>query len=34
MEQITHYVNGERVEGESGRYTDVYNPATGEVQAQ
>jgi len=34
MEQITHYVNGKRVEGESGRYTDVYNPATGEVQAQ
>ena len=34
MEQITHYVNGERVEGKSGRYTDVYNPATGEVQAQ
>ena len=34
MEQITHYVNGERVEGESERYTDVYNPATGEVQAQ
>jgi malonate-semialdehyde dehydrogenase (acetylating)/methylmalonate-semialdehyde dehydrogenase len=34
MEQITHYVNGERVEGASGRYTDVYNPATGEVQAQ
>jgi len=34
MEQITHYVNGERVEGESGRYTDVYNPATGEVQAK
>jgi len=34
MEQITHYVNGERVEGESGRYSDVYNPATGEVQAQ
>lgn len=34
MEQITHYVNGERVEGEPGRYTDVYNPATGEVQAQ
>jgi len=34
MEQIAHYVNGERVEGESGRYTDVYNPATGEVQAQ
>ncbi|MDA8811232.1 CoA-acylating methylmalonate-semialdehyde dehydrogenase [Amylibacter sp.] len=34
MEQITHYVNGERVEGQSERYTDVYNPATGEVQAQ
>ncbi|RDC73474.1 methylmalonate-semialdehyde dehydrogenase (CoA acylating) [Rhodovulum sp. 12E13] len=33
MEQIGHWVNGARVTG-SGRTADVYNPATGEVQAQ
>ncbi|MEE4118027.1 MAG: aldehyde dehydrogenase family protein, partial [Paracoccaceae bacterium] len=33
MEQIGHWVNGARVAG-SGRTADVYNPATGEVQAQ
>ena len=34
MEKLTHYVNGEQIEGTSGRYADVYNPATGEVQYQ
>ena len=34
MEKLTHYVNGEHVEGASGRYADVFNPATGEVQYQ
>jgi len=34
METIPHYINGSRVEGESGRMSDVFNPATGEVQAQ
>ncbi len=34
MEQIGHYIDGERVAGSSGRTADVYNPATGEVQAQ
>ena len=29
--ELHHYVNGERVAGESGRFGDVYNPATGEV---
>jgi malonate-semialdehyde dehydrogenase (acetylating)/methylmalonate-semialdehyde dehydrogenase len=30
---IPHYINGARVEGTSGRTADVFNPATGEVQA-
>ena len=34
MQELTHYVNGERVAGTSGRFADVMNPATGEVQAQ
>ena len=34
MEEITHYINGARVKGTSGRFTDVFNPATGEVQAK
>ncbi|NNF25174.1 MAG: CoA-acylating methylmalonate-semialdehyde dehydrogenase [Rhodobacteraceae bacterium] len=34
MEKLSHYVNGERVAGTSGRFADVFNPATGEVQAQ
>ncbi|SDI52925.1 CoA-acylating methylmalonate-semialdehyde dehydrogenase [Aliiruegeria lutimaris] len=34
MDQIGHYINGARVSGASGRTADVFNPATGEVQAQ
>ena len=34
MQELTHYINGEHVKGTSGRFTDVYNPSTGEVQAQ
>ncbi|MCY4303910.1 MAG: CoA-acylating methylmalonate-semialdehyde dehydrogenase [Aestuariivita sp.] len=33
MEQLSHYINGSRISGSSGRYGDVLNPATGEVQA-
>ncbi|WP_319497731.1 CoA-acylating methylmalonate-semialdehyde dehydrogenase [uncultured Cohaesibacter sp.] len=29
-----HYINGKHVPGTSGRFTDIYNPATGEVQAK
>ena len=29
-----HFINGERVAGESNRFGDIYNPATGRVQAQ
>jgi malonate-semialdehyde dehydrogenase (acetylating)/methylmalonate-semialdehyde dehydrogenase len=34
MDQIGHFIGGKRVAGASGRTADVYNPATGEVQAQ
>ncbi|MDJ0612893.1 MAG: CoA-acylating methylmalonate-semialdehyde dehydrogenase [Rhizobiaceae bacterium] len=34
MKQISHFIDGELVEGKSGRYADVFNPATGEVQAK
>ncbi|MEM9277254.1 MAG: CoA-acylating methylmalonate-semialdehyde dehydrogenase [Pseudomonadota bacterium] len=34
MRQISHYIDGKLVEGKSGRFADVFNPATGEVQAQ
>jgi len=34
MHEIQHYIGGKLVSGTSGRTADVYNPATGEVQAQ
>ncbi|MEM6693860.1 MAG: CoA-acylating methylmalonate-semialdehyde dehydrogenase [Pseudomonadota bacterium] len=34
MQELSHFVNGARVPGQSGRVADVYNPATGEVQAK
>jgi len=34
MKELTHYINGEHVKGTSGRFSDVYNPAIGEVIAQ
>jgi len=34
MQELTHYINGTHVKGQSGRFADVYNPATGEVQAK
>ncbi len=34
MREIGHFINGKRVAGTSGRFGDVYNPATGEVQAK
>jgi len=34
MKELTHYINGEHVKGTSGRFSDVFNPATGEVQAK
>ncbi|WP_118138306.1 CoA-acylating methylmalonate-semialdehyde dehydrogenase [Oceanicella sp. SM1341] len=32
--ELTHFINGKHVKGASGRFADVYNPATGEVQAK
>jgi malonate-semialdehyde dehydrogenase (acetylating)/methylmalonate-semialdehyde dehydrogenase len=34
MTELTHYIGGAHVRGTSGRFADVYNPATGEVQAK
>ncbi|NIZ11584.1 CoA-acylating methylmalonate-semialdehyde dehydrogenase [Pseudooceanicola sp. HF7] len=34
MQELTHFIDGAHVKGTSGRFTDVYNPATGEVQAR
>ncbi|OZI71730.1 CoA-acylating methylmalonate-semialdehyde dehydrogenase [Bordetella genomosp. 12] len=31
MNKLNHYINGQRHEGRAGRYTEGYNPATGEV---
>lgn len=31
---LYHYINGQKVEGTSGRFGDVYNPATGAVSAK
>ncbi|MCL4065411.1 CoA-acylating methylmalonate-semialdehyde dehydrogenase [Pseudomonas sp. GX19020] len=32
--EIGHWIDGKLVKGTSGRFTDVFNPATGEVQAR
>src|ERR1700742_650430 len=34
MKEYGHFINGELVKGTSGRFGDVFNPATGEVQAK
>ncbi len=34
MEKLTHFIDGNMVEGSSGRYGDVFDPATGQVQKQ
>ncbi|MFP5481347.1 MAG: aldehyde dehydrogenase family protein, partial [Alphaproteobacteria bacterium] len=34
MQEIGHWINGKMVKGTSGRFADVMNPATGEVQAR
>ena len=28
MQELTHYMNGAHVKGTSGRFSDVFNPAT------
>ena len=32
MTELTHFIGGEHVKGRSGRFADVFNPATGEVE--
>ena len=34
MQDLSHFIGGKRVPGASGRFADVFNPATGEVQAR
>ncbi|GGY56950.1 CoA-acylating methylmalonate-semialdehyde dehydrogenase [Parvularcula lutaonensis] len=34
MREVTHFINGERVEGQSGRFGDIYDPNTGQVQGR
>ncbi|WP_369060765.1 CoA-acylating methylmalonate-semialdehyde dehydrogenase [Caulobacter sp. 73W] len=34
MRSIHHFVNGQALEGASGRFGDVFNPNTGEIQAR
>ena len=34
MQELGHWINGKSVKGTSGRFADVYNPSTGEVQAK
>ena len=34
MEELSHWIDGAHVAGKSGRFADVFNPATGEVQAR
>jgi len=32
MEKLTHYIDGKFLEGSSGRFGDIFDPATGQVQ--
>jgi len=34
LPQISHWISGSRVEGSSGRFADVFHPASGQVQAR
>ena len=34
MKELTHFIAGKHVKGASGRFGDVFNPSTGEVQAK
>ena len=34
LREIHHWVNGEIMNGKSGQFGDVYNPATGKIQAK
>ena len=34
MNELCHWIDGREVKGTSGRFTEIFNPATGEVQAR
>ena len=34
VRELSHYIDGQRIDGTSGRFSDVYDPCTGEVQAR
>ncbi len=34
MQDLAHFIDGNRVSGKSGRFADIFNPATGEVQSR
>lgn len=34
IRHLSHYIDGQRVDGTSARFSDVYDPCTGEVQAR
>ncbi|MEX0283591.1 MAG: CoA-acylating methylmalonate-semialdehyde dehydrogenase [Paracoccaceae bacterium] len=34
MQELTHFIDGAQVSGTSGRFDNVYNPATGEIQSK
>lgn len=34
MRSVPHYISGKTVEGQSGRFGDIYNPSTGDIQAR
>ena len=34
VKKLTHFINGQLVEGKSGNYANVFNPSTGEVIAE
>jgi len=34
MYELDHWIDGQRVKGTSGRYAEIFNPATGEVQGK
>ena len=34
MRDVHHFIDGKQLTGKSGRFGDIYNPNTGEVQAR
>lgn len=34
VRELTHFVGGKHVQGTSGRFADVFDPNTGQVQAR